>query len=74
MTIVNRAIMTIDQEISSIDQWLKATRTTESRLGLLAAANPRAIDRIRDGTARVDTLRAVLAYIHANPAVKKAHG
>ena len=45
----------------------------ESRLGLLAAANPRAIERIRSGDAKIKTLDAVLAYIKANP-VKKRRG
>ncbi len=53
-----------------IEKWLKHTGMTESRLGLLAAANPRAVERIRDGTAQVATLQAVLKYIHNNPATK----
>lgn len=60
--------MTIDKEIGTIDRWLKATKMSESRLGLLSAANPRAVERIRDGTAQVETLRAVLRYIRLNPA------
>ena len=60
--------MTIDKEIGKIDTWLKATKMPESRLGLLAAANPSAIGRIRNGTARIATLRAVLDYIQDNPA------
>jgi hypothetical protein len=60
-------------EIKSIEDWLKASGMKESRLGLLAAANPRAIERIRSGDAKIKTLDAVLAYIKANP-VKKRRG
>lgn len=58
-------------EIKSIEDWLKASGMKESRLGLLAAANPRAIERIRSGDAKIKTLDAVLAYIEANPAKKR---
>lgn len=54
-----------------IDRWLKKTGVPEARLGLLAAANPRAVERIRSGTATVDTLNAVLRYIKANPAKRR---
>ena len=57
--------------LEEIDKWLKATGTKESRLGLLAAANPRAISRIRNGTALVSTLDAILTYIRANKAPRK---
>lgn len=58
-------------EIDTIEKWLKATGMKESRLGLLAAANPRAVGRICSGDAKIKTLDAVLAYIQANPAPKK---
>lgn len=59
-----------DQDVEKIDAWLKATGTAESRLGLLAAANSRAIERIRGGTATMKTFRAVMAYIEANPVTR----
>jgi hypothetical protein len=55
-------------EVEKIEAWLAATGVSESRLGLLAAANPRAVARIRSGTARVETLKAVMRYIRRNPA------
>lgn len=58
--------------MDEIEKWLKQTKTKESRLGLLAAANPRAIGRIRNGTARVETLNAVLRYIRENPARRRS--
>ncbi len=45
----------------------------ESRLGLLARANQRVIERIRKGTARVESLRAVLDYIQQHPAERCSH-
>lgn len=54
-------------DIEKIEAWLAATNTTEGRLGLLAAANPRAVARIRTGTAYAATLSAVLKYIRAHP-------
>ncbi len=56
--------------MDEIERWLKHTGMAESRLGLLATANPRAVARIRDGTAYVTTLQAVLKYIRNNPAAK----
>jgi hypothetical protein len=53
-------------EIKEIDAWLRATGMTESRLGLLACANAKAVARIRSGDARIKTLDAVMAYIKAN--------
>lgn len=55
-----------DRDVAEIESWLKKTGMAESRLGLLACANPRAVDRIRDGSARITTLRAVLSYIRTN--------
>lgn len=71
MTIVNTGVHNVGLGfgyMKAINQWLKKTGTSESRLGLLAAANPRAVERIRNGSARIDTLNAVLSYIRANPA------
>lgn len=56
----------MDRLIAEIERWLAKTGMKEGRLGMLAAANPKAMERIRDGTARVETLRAVLRYIRAN--------
>ena len=58
--------MNIKEAVATIDKWLKASGMVESRLGMLSAANPHAISRIRAGTARIETLRAVLDYIKAN--------
>lgn len=62
--------MTTTEDLARIEAWLKATRMAESRLGLLACANPRAVDRIRVGKARISTLEQVVRYIEANPAKK----
>lgn len=58
----------MEQAVQKIDAWLKATDTKDYRLGLLACANPRAVERIRRGTATVQALRDVLDYIDRNPA------
>lgn len=60
----------VDREIRKIDEWLKATGMKESRLGLLACANPRAVERVRNGTGSVDSLRALVEYIARNPVQK----
>lgn len=57
----------VDDHIEQIDAYLAASGMSESRLGLLACANQRAIQRIREGTARVESLRAVLDYISQHP-------
>ena len=57
-------VMSWDQEI---DEWLSRSGVNPSRLSLLATANPRAVQRIKDGTAQVSTLRAVLEYVRNNP-------
>jgi hypothetical protein len=62
--------MDIQDAVTRIDRWLKATKMAESRLGMLSSANPHAISRIRAGTARIDTLQAVLDYIEKNPSRK----
>lgn len=58
----------VTAQIKRIDAFLARTGMKESRLGLLAAANARAVERIRDGTASVKTLDDVLTYIDAQPA------
>ena len=71
MTNVNTGVHIVASEpgyMKAIEQWLKKTGTSEGRLGLLAAANPRAVERIRNGSARIDTLNAVLSYIREHPA------
>lgn len=60
--------------MKAIDKWLKKTGMPEARLGLLAAANPHAVARIRDGTAQVRTLNAVLNYIRKNPPHQRSTG
>ena len=54
--------------IEQIDKWLKATGMAESRLGMLACANTRAIKRVREKTASLETLEAILEYIKNHPA------
>jgi hypothetical protein len=61
------------EETAEIETWLLATGVTPSRLGLLAAANPRAVPRIKDGSAQVATLMAVLKYIRDNPPAGSPH-
>lgn len=58
----------VDREIKKIEAWLAATGMKESRLGLLACANPRAVERVRNGTGSVDSLRALIEYIRLHPA------
>ena len=55
----------VTEAIEAIDDFIRQSGMKESRLGLLSCANPRAIERIRNGRASVETLRAVLAYIAA---------
>jgi hypothetical protein len=69
---VNNAILTIvmnnvDRIIAQIEDWLTEAKVSESRLGLLSCANAGAMDRIRNGTAQVQTLRQVVDYIEKNP-------
>lgn len=56
----------VDVGIDKIDKWLKSSGISESRLGLLACANARAVERVRNGTASVETLRALLDYVERN--------
>ena len=58
------------REIATIDAWLKASGMSKSRLGLLACANARAVDRVRAGSGSVNTLIALLGYIKRNPVLK----
>jgi len=57
----------MDHDVQKIDAWLEATGTKEYRLGMMACANPKAVERIKSGSATVDTLRQVLQYIQENP-------
>lgn len=54
--------------LDRIDKWLKASGMTESRLGMLACANARAVERVRNKSGSVATLEAILEYIDRNPA------
>jgi len=54
--------------LDKIDKWLKTSGIPESRLGLLACANARAVERVRNGSGSVATLQAILEYIEKNPA------
>lgn len=54
--------------LDRIDKWLKATGTKEYKLGLLACANVRAVQRVRDKSASIETLEAILDYIADHPA------
>lgn len=58
----------VAQAVDKIDKWLKHTGMAESRLGLLACANARAVERVRNGSGSVATLQAILDYIDAHPA------
>ena len=58
--------------LDKIDKWLKSSGMSESRLGLLSCANARAVERVRNGSGSVATLRAILEYIEAHPS--KANG
>ena len=61
----------VDMAVSKIEDWLKETGMTPSRLGLLACANARAVDRVRSGRGSVETLRALLDYVEKNPARRR---
>lgn len=58
----------MSRALKKIDDWLKATGTKPSRLGLLACANARAVERVKAGTGSVQSLEAILDYIEAHPA------
>lgn len=53
----------MDEAIKEIDAFLKVSKMKEYRLGLLACANPRAVERVRSGKASVETLRAIIDYV-----------
>lgn len=57
----------VDREIKKIDAWLEKADIPESRLGMLACANQRAIERIRNKKASIETFEAVMEYIRKNP-------
>lgn len=62
----------VDREIKKIEDWLAKSGVPESRLGLMACANQRAVERVRNGKASVQTLRALVDYISKNPAGKRS--
>lgn len=62
----------VAQALDRIDRYLKQTGMKESRLGLLACANARAVQRVRDKTASIETLEHLLAYIEDHPARSNA--
>lgn len=61
----------MNSEIADIEKWLVAAGLEESTLGVYACGNPRAVERIRIGSASIDTMRAVLAYIKENSPVRR---
>ena len=60
--------------MKAIDKWLRQTGMPEWKLGTLAAANAKAVERIRNGTARVETLNDVLNYMRRNPPPRTKRG
>lgn len=56
----------MDGALREIEAFLRRTGMKASRLGLLACANPRAVERARDGSARVETLRALVEYVRTH--------
>lgn len=56
----------VNEVIKEIDDFLKASKMKEYRLGLLACANPRAVERIRSGKASVETLSQIIDYVRKN--------
>ena len=70
LTVVHTGVYNVPRETSymkAIDEWLRKTGMPEWKLGTLAAANAKAVERIRNGTARVETLNDVLNYMRRNP-------
>lgn len=57
----------VDREIKKIEAWLAKTGMAESRLGMLACANQRAVERVRNKTATLETFQALIDYISKNP-------
>jgi hypothetical protein len=55
------------KNIRAIEKWLSQTKWAETTLGARASGNPRAVDRIRRGTASMKTLDDVMDYIKRNP-------
>lgn len=60
-------MLELEKCLRLVDLWLKATGMTPSRLGLLACANARAVERVRNGTGSVESLRQLIDYIDAHP-------
>lgn len=61
----------VSRALKQIDDWLAESGMTPSRLGLLACANARAVDRVKAGSGSVASLEAILAYIEAHPSREK---
>jgi hypothetical protein len=55
----------VTQAIRKIESYLERTGMKESRLGLLACANPRAVERVRNKSASIETMEALLEYVEA---------
>lgn len=54
-------------EATEIRAYLRAKGMKPSYLGLLACANPRAVERIFTGSASLGTLNKVMRFIKKNP-------
>jgi hypothetical protein len=61
-----------ETELDHIEKWLAASTWSEATLGLRAAGNARAIERIRSRKASLRTRDLVLEYIERNPVGEKA--
>lgn len=53
----------VSQYLHEIESFISETGMNESRFGLLTCANPRALDRVRDGSARLRTLQQMLDFV-----------
>lgn len=53
----------VDEAIKEIDAFLKAKKMKPYRLGLLACANPKAVERVKSGKGSVETLKALVDYV-----------
>lgn len=53
----------VDIACAEMDAWLTESGMVESRLGVLACGNVRAVRRIRDGSARIHTLQDMVVFI-----------
>lgn len=63
--------MELDQIVQEIRDWLRATKTPASKLGVLSCGNQRAVSRILAGSASLSTLEAVHKYVRDNPATSQ---